>query len=320
VKEEGGYNSDALYLKAKQLRDQFIWESHTWTHPYLDNYTYEQVMEEWTLNDDTSHQLFGSGSLANIRNFCYNSVITPSITGLFNGEALRAMYDFGIRHVVGDNSRPELVPTDSLYHGIHTTEEVNGFNGMYIVPRQATNIYYDGSLPEHITEQYNYRYEATQGALTFDQIVDREVTAALNLLLSLRHDPYMFHQANLRFFDYEGKHASLLSFWTDAVVDALLKYISLPVISRKHDDLAQVWLAREARDACGFAGFLRIEHASNAVVSMVAQSTGTCSFGISGVKSSSAKYETYGSEETIWVDLTPGASKEIVFDTPVYPL
>lgn len=44
--------------------------------------------------------LFGNET-ATTPNFCHNSVITPSITGLFNGEALRAMWDLGIRNLCG---------------------------------------------------------------------------------------------------------------------------------------------------------------------------------------------------------------------------
>lgn len=47
------------------------------------------------------------------------------------------MWDTGIKYVVGDNSRPELVPKTSLYHGITTTEAEHGFPGMYIIPRQV---------------------------------------------------------------------------------------------------------------------------------------------------------------------------------------
>lgn len=35
---------DALYLKAVTVRDEFFWESHTWSHPYLDNLTYAEVL------------------------------------------------------------------------------------------------------------------------------------------------------------------------------------------------------------------------------------------------------------------------------------
>jgi hypothetical protein len=76
---------------------------------------------------------------------------------MFNGEALRAMYDLGIRNVVGDNSRPELVPSN-LYHGYYTTVAVNKYSGIYVIPRQSTNIYYDASQTVDITNQYNDKY------------------------------------------------------------------------------------------------------------------------------------------------------------------
>lgn len=43
VIENGGYTSDALFVKAKTIRDNFYWESHTFTHPELDTMTYAEV-------------------------------------------------------------------------------------------------------------------------------------------------------------------------------------------------------------------------------------------------------------------------------------
>jgi hypothetical protein len=58
-----------------------------------------KVYSEWSLNNGTALELFAN-NLSN-PNFNRESVITPSISGLFNGEALRAMWDLGIRNVVG---------------------------------------------------------------------------------------------------------------------------------------------------------------------------------------------------------------------------
>jgi hypothetical protein len=100
--------------------------------------------------------------------------------------------DFGFQFVVGDNSRPELIP-ENLYHTLHTNA-TNGYDGLVIVPRHATNIYYDSCWPIHITEQYDHFYGYLYGHSSLDQIISRDVAVAMKALLAYRHDPFMFHQ------------------------------------------------------------------------------------------------------------------------------
>lgn len=229
VAENGGYNVDPLFIYAKQHKAKFYWESHTYTHPYLDTYTYAQVHEEFSLNIDTAKVLFGDA----LSDPAYDgkSCITPSITGLFNGEALRAMYDVGIRNVVGDNSRPELVPAN-IFHGITSTVATHGFAGMYIVPRHATEIYYNNVEPFDLMLQYNYRYHTYFGRnLTFDEMIAEQVKVHSTHLLGYRQDSFMFHQANMKSFVHNGKTTSLVGAWADALVDNLMKFTTLPCMS-----------------------------------------------------------------------------------------
>jgi hypothetical protein len=191
----GGWHNDPLFQRAMQrdILDNFIWESHTFDHPYLDNLTYAQVTSEYTKNVPGILTLFNVTSVDQIPNYCSKSTITPSISGLFNGNAIKAILDFGFQFVVGDNSRPELIPSN-VYHTLHTTAAVNGYDGLMIVPRHATNIYYDACWPIHITEQYDHFYGSIYGSSTIDQIVSRDVEVAMRNLLAYRHDPFMFHQ------------------------------------------------------------------------------------------------------------------------------
>jgi hypothetical protein len=223
VLQNGGYDGDSLYNTLKSIRDNFFWESHTYTHPVMDNLTYEASYAEFANNTQAALDLFDNDfSNPNYNNI---SVVTPSITGLFNSECLRAMYDLGIRNVVGDNSRKELIP-DNVYHGIHTSVAVHGFAGIYIVPREDTNIYYDAGDTDDISTQYNTLYKTS---LTFDEIVQLDVAVALRLLLNFRYDPYMFHQENMRTQSIGDKPiTSLMTYWLDAVFDALLNYTTLP--------------------------------------------------------------------------------------------
>jgi hypothetical protein len=41
--------------------------------------------------------------------FSSKGLIPPAITGLHNGDAIKAWHDAGIQNVVGDNTRPSLM-------------------------------------------------------------------------------------------------------------------------------------------------------------------------------------------------------------------
>lgn len=51
---------------------------------------------------------------ANAEKFSPQGLIPPAITGLHNGDALRAWADSGITHAVGDNTRAALLNTVSV--------------------------------------------------------------------------------------------------------------------------------------------------------------------------------------------------------------
>jgi hypothetical protein len=74
------------------------------------------VYQEWSLNNGTALQLFNNNT-ATPPNFNRVSVITPSISGLFNGQALQAMWDLGFRNLVSTSlyfSLPLLLPLGFL--------------------------------------------------------------------------------------------------------------------------------------------------------------------------------------------------------------
>jgi len=99
-------------------------------------------------------------------------MVTPAISGLFNPAALQAIKDFGIVNVVGDNSIAALRPANP-YHCVHTSVAVNGVDGILIVPRIATAVNYDCSLPAENTDEYNNFYHSYWGR----DLVRRALTA-----------------------------------------------------------------------------------------------------------------------------------------------
>jgi hypothetical protein len=104
-------NLDALktWWATPSNRDAFAHVSHTFTHEDQNNATYFDVSREISWNQAWLTQV----GLASATRFSPKGIIPPAITGLHNGDALRAWLDNGIVNVVGDNTRPVLLNTVS---------------------------------------------------------------------------------------------------------------------------------------------------------------------------------------------------------------
>jgi len=85
--------------------------SHTFSHEDQDNSTYFDVYREISWNQAWLQNvgIMAAGNAGN--KWSGTGIIPPAITGLHNGDALRAWADLGITHVVGDNTRPVLLNT-----------------------------------------------------------------------------------------------------------------------------------------------------------------------------------------------------------------
>jgi hypothetical protein len=85
-------------------RDVFASVSHTFSHEELNNATYEDAAREIDFNVAWLQQI----GLWESDWMSQSGLIPPAITGLHNGDAIRAWMDHGIKYVVGDNTRPTL--------------------------------------------------------------------------------------------------------------------------------------------------------------------------------------------------------------------
>lgn len=315
VVENGGYGVDPLSLQSVTNVDDFWWVTHTYTHPFLDDYTYEQCKVEMADNWAAAASVWGSPLPSAIDT---SSMVNPAITGLFNGPCLQAIKDEGVTTVVGDNSRAELLPQTyggSTYHGLWTTQEVNGNTGVFIVPRWATNIFFDNSLPENNIAHFNH---ITPYEWTWEQLMAYEGSTAARNAMQYRPDPYMFHQANVASFNWPGwtSKASLMALWTQSVVDELNKYNAFPVRSARQSTMRAELEERMARDECGISAYAVVE--SGVATRVHATSSGKCKLALSGISGSQLmEAETYGTqwggERTVFADMEPG--QEVVIDT-----
>ncbi|KAH8693314.1 hypothetical protein GQ44DRAFT_832799, partial [Phaeosphaeriaceae sp. PMI808] len=230
-------------------RDAFAHVSHTFSHPVLTNATYSDAVKEITFNQAWLKQV----GLDTAKRWSPNGLIPPAITGLHNGDAIRAWLENGITNVVGDNTHP-LLRNQNSFWPLNTTEAVNGYAGVSITPRWATTIYYNCDLPACTLQEW---IDTSGGKGTFKDLLIQAKNTAIRNLMGLHWDAYMFHQANMRVHDVPSTTVgnkqgqfSLLMTWVETIVTELLKYTTWPIKSLKHDDLAQAFLNRQARDLC----------------------------------------------------------------------
>lgn len=269
---------DPLYRLIKtnpDLADSFHWSSHTFSHQMLDNVTYDVTRTQMELNKDIA----GPGFLDLLSRPTYSpaSMVTPAISGLFNGDALAAIQAFGLTAVTGDNTWPILVNQANPYHPLYTTSLINGFpqpggQALAIIPRWSTAIAYSVSTLDEALEVYNAEVTPPERVASPSALMQKEGSrVAREGLLSLRADSHMFHQANMR-VEGSGGAGSLLMLWAEAALDQFSSVVSWPVKSLKLDDLTQHFVRREARDACGLRYKLTINRVTGGVTGVTVTS------------------------------------------------
>eukprot|EP00123_Amoebidium_parasiticum_P011511 comp20753_c0_seq1/m.27200 comp20753_c0_seq1/g.27200 ORF comp20753_c0_seq1/g.27200 comp20753_c0_seq1/m.27200 type:complete len:872 (-) comp20753_c0_seq1:715-3330(-) len=210
------------------------------------------------------------------------SLVTPEISGLYprgfkrsdwngagrpprpgNFEAMQAIYKAGIRYVVGQDNRRELVSKVSPYHGVLMTQAEYGVDDILIIPRMTTSVSYFSSTVQEWLDFYNKdascRWDIGPpcvSPMSADAAMQRITQKAIYNQLMYRADPHMFHQANMRYLP-EGR--SLISWWIDSVIQETVKYVNkMPIQSPPMDSLGQKLKNRMARDYCGLQGIVSV--------------------------------------------------------------
>ncbi|KAG9237924.1 hypothetical protein BJ875DRAFT_540047 [Amylocarpus encephaloides] len=244
-------DSLAKFFQVPATRDSFMHVSHTFTHEDEDNATESDVLKEITWNQRWLQQM----ALSNAKWFSPSGIIPPAITGLHNGDALKTWKDNGIVNVVGDNTRSALLNSNNEHWPLISNVAANGYDGIQITPRWATNIYYNCDDVTCDLAQWNSI--GTKG--DFAALLKVEEVTNTRHLLRLHHDPFMFHQANMRWVGVDKRtingvtgQYSLLQMWVETVVAEVTRIVNWPIISLKHDDIAAYFQKRMTRDACNY--------------------------------------------------------------------
>jgi hypothetical protein len=106
-----GWSADCVFLDPLAQffanitnRDAFALVSHTFTHLELNSATYHDALREIEFNLMYAELM----NFTNADKFSGSGLIPPAITGLHNGDAIRAWADNGLWNAIGDNTRPRL--------------------------------------------------------------------------------------------------------------------------------------------------------------------------------------------------------------------
>ena len=221
-------------------RDAIGLVSHTFTHLDLDKSTYHDTLREISFNLEFAELM----NFTNALKFSGGGLIPPAITGLHNGDALRAFSDNGLWHAIGDNTRPVLRANQNYHWPRMSDSGANGYNGYQITPRFSTRVYYncdiiDCDLSQCLDTADCIKSEGMDGLLALER------KFVPNQLLSLFHDPYMFHQPNLRQIDVanftvNGVNAqySLLQMWLTVVTSEIARLVDWPILTLRQDDVS----------------------------------------------------------------------------------
>ena len=222
------------------IRDAIGLVSHTFTHLDLDASTYHDTLKEIAFNLEFAELM----NFTNGLKFSGSGLIPPAITGLHNGDALRAFSDNGLWNGIGDNTRPVLRANQNYHWPRMTDSGQNGYHGYQITPRFSTRIYYNCDtvscdVPQCIATADCIASEGLDGLLYLER------KFAVNQLISLFHDPYMFHQPNLRQVDVQNStidgvngQFSLLQMWLLTVTNEIARLVDWPMITLRHDDVS----------------------------------------------------------------------------------
>ena len=214
---------DALAAPPQQLGSTFTYINHTYNHLNLNATTYAQTLDVLTQNAAVAAQ-FG------LAPFSVANLVTPEISGLNNPEAMRAAFDFGVRYLVTDTSQPGgSNPTPNA--GILNPHQPQ----ILMIPRRATNLFYNVSTQAEWTAEYNDIYRSFWGRdLGYEEIAERESDMLVQHLLKGENDPWMFHQPNLRDL---GGGRSLLSDLLDRAFTKYQRYVNVPLLGPTMNEL-----------------------------------------------------------------------------------
>ncbi|KAK1138316.1 hypothetical protein N8T08_002851 [Aspergillus melleus] len=311
-----------IWMTNPANRDKFGHISHTFTHLEQNNATNSDINKEISYNQAWLKQ----NGISSAKYYTSNGIIPPAITGLHNGDALKAWWDNGITNCVGDNTRSPLLNKVNDMWPYFTTVDSDGFDGVQVNPRFATRIYYNCDTPDCTVQEW---IDTSAGSGDFNDLLATEKADTMRHLFGLHRDPYMFHQANLRNADVTPitvngvtSQYSIFQAWVETQVQEFVRLVKWPIVTITHQQMSTNFLERHTRDACNYS--LQYTIANHQITGVtVSSSSNTCSapipvtFPVAPTNTQSFATEQLGSDPlTVWAKLS-GSPVTFTLSTPI---
>ena len=248
----GRYPEDTLLAAVRSNRREVRFINHTFSHYDLDcgatatcggrfSATDDEIIRDITQNIDRGRTLGLHSD--------WETMVQPDVSGVNNiagSSAATAAADAGIRYWISDAARP-----GGGNPAFNVGFRVASDRRIYVVPRHATDLFYDDSTPEEWVDEFNHVYgpggtlcETTTcfaAPLTYAEILDHESDTLLHHLLVGDNDPLMFHTPNTH--AYDSTHSLLV----DLLDATLAKYDALTTTAIASPTFRQVGLAQQER-------------------------------------------------------------------------
>ncbi|OUM57546.1 hypothetical protein PIROE2DRAFT_17441 [Piromyces sp. E2] len=322
-------SGDKLYdyfARNPEAQDHFYWLTHTFSHQNLNYASFHDADMEIALNVKMADEPY----LGMYKRECYSpqSIVCPEISGLHNGHTLQAFEKNHVHFAVGDTSRPDLA-SGNPYLPVITNQTFANFDGFVIIPRQPTGMFWDCSTAEQIL---TLNEERTGKVIDWDTHVRRDIETNVVNFVKMRHDPYMFHEGNLRNEDFEESEINgvkgkfgLVQQWVEHMVVEIRKYMEWPLITKKMDDLGQSFVTRLGKNQCKPVYTMTIEDDSLILKEItVSATTGSCTVPLLAIRNTSFNQksvdtvEQYGDEpETAWIEVSDASPKTVLFNQDI---
>jgi hypothetical protein len=280
-------DGDLLTSEAVAEGGEWYFINHTWSHAGLDDISYSDALEEFTLNIQLADDL-------PLVPFDPRNLVTGNVSGLVNPDAMQAAWDAGIRFAVSDTSAEGCdnpSPNTTFYDQIEP--------GILLVPRRPPGVPYDATTPADWVGRYN----AEGGNATYGQILQQTSESLLLYQMRGDADPWMFHQANLR--AYDGVH-SVLSDLIDRIANRLHRLLRVPVRTLSMNETALRFARRINYETAGVRATLYRGRA------LVIDTSRSVSVPVTGVRD--ADGEAYGGDVIGLVAVTPGTTTCVPLD------
>jgi len=305
-------------------RKEFNWVSNTFSNSIFVNITHTEVRDEIIKNIEVAMHLgLINKELTNSEIWwSKGSIGTRGSLGFTDQTVVEALKNYNIHYGLGNMHRSDIVNQEDEY-----CPYASPFGDFYVIPRDKRLALRWASSPIQTIWLYKKFYNEYfgneknplnkkelnhQNKIDWYKILDIESEDAVQSLLNLKSNPFVFNQANIRINDSKSKeNNSILAQWLQVTIQKYNAYVYWPMISAKSDNIAKYFTDRLRQKECGVE--YSFSHNETHILGVQVVSQKACHVPITvsnevkrSVDDEAFTYEKYGTDPlTVWIDL-PG--------------